>query len=76
MQYVEIRNFYVKMGFFWAFSENGTPAIYFFKKKFEMFSLVLFWNCECVVCKNGLFVKCLRTVENQKCLVEAHPVSF
>ena len=42
MQYVETRNFYVKMGLFWAFSENGTSAICFFKKSFEKFSLVLY----------------------------------
>jgi hypothetical protein len=43
------------MGLFWAFLENGTPATCFFKKKFEMFSMVLFWNCECVVCKKVTF---------------------
>jgi hypothetical protein len=31
-----------------------------------MFSLVLFWKRSCVVCKNGLFVKRLRVLENQK----------
>ncbi len=55
MQYVKTRNFYVKMGLFWGFSENGTPEIYFFKKSFEIFSLVLFCICSCVVRKKGLF---------------------
>jgi hypothetical protein len=59
------------MGLFWAFSENGTSATCFFKKLFEMFSLVLFWNRSCVVCKKRFFVKRLRVVENQKSLVEA-----
>ncbi len=38
MQYVETRVFYVKTGFFWAFSENGTSVTCFFKKSLEMFS--------------------------------------
>jgi hypothetical protein len=41
------------MGLFLAFSENGTSAICFFKKKFEIFPMVLFWNRSYVVHKKG-----------------------
>jgi hypothetical protein len=43
------------MELFWVFSALATPAIYFFKKLFEIFSLDLFWNRSCVVRKKGAF---------------------
>jgi hypothetical protein len=45
------------MGLFWAFLENGTPATYFFKILFEIFSLVLFLFVRVLLVKKSLFVR-------------------